>query len=72
MVDYAIQLVTRYDGMVIARFPDWPGISAIGRDDEEAIDEARRCLREALAAREAEARDPMPSIADALAGPVLA
>ena len=62
MVSYAVRLVTRYDGLVIATFPDLPGISALGRDDEEAVDEARRALGEALASfddREAIAPSPM-------------
>lgn len=49
MADYAVQLATRYDGLVIASFPDLPGISALGRDDEEAIAEAGLALGEALA-----------------------
>ena len=50
MVSYALRLTTRYDGMVIATFPDLPGVSALGRDDEEARDEARRALADALSA----------------------
>ena len=46
MAAYAVELMTRYDGLVIATFPDLPGISALGRDDEEALDEARRALDE--------------------------
>jgi len=49
MISYAVQLATRYDGLVIASFPDLPGVSALGRDDEEAIGEARRALEDALA-----------------------
>ena len=49
MAEYAVQLVTRYDGLVIASFPDFPGVTALGRDDEEARDEARRALAEAVA-----------------------
>ena len=60
MVSYAVRLVTRYDGLVIATFPDLPGVSALGRDDEEARDEARRALAEALAAFEAEGLAPPP------------
>ena len=60
MVSYAVRLVTRYDGMVIATFPDLPGVSALGRDDEEARDEARRALADALAAFEAEGVVPPP------------
>ena len=40
MAAYAVQFVTRYDGLVIASFPDLPGVSALGRDDEEALGEA--------------------------------
>lgn len=58
MVSYAVRLVTRYDGMVIATFPDLPGVSALGRDDEEARDEARRALADALAAFDAEGVSP--------------
>ncbi|HTU11194.1 MAG TPA: hypothetical protein VMG08_09885 [Allosphingosinicella sp.] len=46
MAAYAVELMTRYDGLVIATFPDLPGLSALGRDDEEAIGEARRALDE--------------------------
>ena len=46
MAAYAVELVTRYDGLVIATFPDLPGLSALGRDDEEALDEAKRALDE--------------------------
>ena len=49
MSSYAVRLTTRYDGMVVATFPDLPGVSALGRDDEEARDEARRALADALA-----------------------
>ena len=49
MVSYAVQLVTRYDGLVIASFPDLPGVTALGRDDEEACEEARRALEAELA-----------------------
>lgn len=48
MASYAVQLMTRYDGLVIATFPDLPGVSALGRDDEEALAEARRALDAAL------------------------
>jgi len=53
MVSYAVRLVTRYDGLVIATFPDLPGVSALGRDDEEALEEARRALAAELSACEA-------------------
>ena len=48
MAHYAVQLATRYDGLVIATFPDLPGVSALGRDDEEALAEAQRELDAAL------------------------
>jgi predicted RNase H-like HicB family nuclease len=48
MAAYAVELATRYDGLVIATFPDLPGVSALGRDDEEALAEARRALDAAL------------------------
>ena len=53
MVSYAVRLTTRYDGLVIATFPDLPGVTALGRDDEEALDEARRALADELASLEA-------------------
>lgn len=58
MAAYAVQFVTRYDGLVIATFPDLPGLSALGRDDEEALSEARRALDDHV--REGEAL-PEPS-----------
>ena len=60
MVSYAVRLVTRYDGLVIATFPDLPGVTALGRDDEEAVDEARRALADELAALEASGVAPPP------------
>jgi predicted RNase H-like HicB family nuclease len=58
MTRYTVRLVTRYDGLVIATFPDLPGVTALGRDDEEALDEARRALEAELAAFEANGVDP--------------
>ena len=58
MVSYAVRLVTRYDGLVIATFPDLPGVRALGRDDEEAMDEARRALEDELASYEARGLTP--------------
>lgn len=70
MADYAVKLTTRYDGMVVATFPDLPGVTALGVDDEDARTEAGRALAEALAQYE---RDgialPQPG---ALAEPALA
>ena len=58
MASYAVRLVTRYDGLVVATFPDLPGVTALGREDEEARDEARRALADALARFEAEGIEP--------------
>ncbi|WP_129793384.1 type II toxin-antitoxin system HicB family antitoxin [Sphingosinicella sp. CPCC 101087] len=58
MLSYAVRLVTRYDGLVIASFPDLPGVTALGRDDEEAREEARRALIDALTGFEAEGVPP--------------
>ncbi len=65
MVGYAVRLTTRYDGLVVATFPDLPGVSALGRDDEEARDEARRALADAL---ESYARDGIEPPAAAAQG----
>jgi len=61
MVSYAVRLATRYDGLVIATFPDLPGVTALGRDDDEARDEARRALEAELAAYEARGVAPPPA-----------
>ncbi len=58
MTAYAVRLAVRYDGLVIATFPDFPEIRAIGRDDEEACEEARRALLEKLEEYEREDRVP--------------
>lgn len=59
MADYAMKLTTRYDGMVVATFPDLPGVSALGVDDEDAREEGQRALAAALA----EASRPLPELA---------
>ena len=61
MADYEMKLTTRYDGMVVATFPDLPGVSALGVDDEDARSEGLRALAEALA--ENEAARPQPELA---------
>jgi predicted RNase H-like HicB family nuclease len=58
MTSYAVHLVTRYDGLVIATFPDLPGVSALGRDDEEALAEAKGALAAALEACAADGEAP--------------
>jgi predicted RNase H-like HicB family nuclease len=62
MVSYAVRLVTRYDGLVMASFPDLPGVTALGRDDEEAREEARRALEAELASYEARGVEPPPPV----------
>jgi len=59
MSSYAVELTTRYDGLVIASFPDLPGVTALGVDDEDARTEARRALRDALIALDREGQ-PAP------------
>jgi antitoxin HicB len=48
MLTYALRLTGRYDGMVVATFPDVPEAVGYGRDDEEAREEALRALEWAL------------------------
>ena len=68
LASYAVRLVTRYDGLVIATFPDLPGVTALGRDDEEAREEARRALAAELASYVAKGVAPP---APAARGPVM-
>lgn len=63
MVSYAVQLATRYDGMVIATFPDLPGVTALGSDHDEALHEAGRALDEALAGYAADGVAPPAPVA---------
>jgi antitoxin HicB len=61
MLTYSLKLASNYDGMVRASFPDVPEAIALGRDDEEAIEEAARALNAALERYVAEGRDfPLP------------
>ena len=55
MLTYAMRLSTRYDGMVVATFPDVPDAVGYGRDDEEAREEGLKALKAVLAATEPEA-----------------
>jgi predicted RNase H-like HicB family nuclease len=59
MLTYALRLATRYDGMVIATFPDVPEAIGCGRDDEEAREEGLKALEAALEGYEA-AGEPLP------------
>lgn len=62
MADYEMKLTTRYDGMVVATFPDLPGVSALGVDDEDAREEGRRALAAAVAEGQLAPR-PEPELA---------
>jgi predicted RNase H-like HicB family nuclease len=59
MLTYAMRLATRYDGMVVATFPDVPDAIGYGRDDEEAREEGLRALEAALDAC-IRCGDPLP------------
>jgi antitoxin HicB len=61
MLTYSLKLASNYDGMVRASFPDVPEAVALGRDDEEAMEEAARALNAALERYVAEGRAfPVP------------
>lgn len=57
MLTYALRLATNYNGMVMATFPDVPEAMALGRDDQEAVEEAQHALEAALERYAAEGRD---------------
>ena len=59
MLTYALRLATRYDGIVIATFPDVPESIGCGRDDEEAREEGLKALEAALECYVA-AGEPLP------------
>jgi antitoxin HicB len=56
MLTYSLRLADRYDGMVMATFPDVPEAMAVGRDYEEACHGARSALEAALESYVAEGR----------------
>ena len=60
MLTYSLKLADRYDGMVIATIPDLPEAMAMGRDIDEACEEARRALESTLEDYAADGR-PFPS-----------
>jgi predicted RNase H-like HicB family nuclease len=60
MPTYAVRLADRYDGMIIATIPDIPEAMAMGRDYEEACEEAQHALDAALELYAAEGR-PFPA-----------
>jgi predicted RNase H-like HicB family nuclease len=61
MLTYALKLADRYDGMVIATFPDVPEVMAMGRDYDEACEQAKCGLEAALERYAAEGRSFPPS-----------
>lgn len=56
MLTYALKLADRYDGMIIATFPDVPEAMAMGRDYDEACEQAQGALEAALERYAAEGR----------------
>ncbi len=59
MLTYALKLADRYDGMIIATIPDVPEAMAMGRDYDEACEQAQSALEAALERYAAEGR-PFP------------
>ena len=53
MAAYAVELMTRYEGSSSPPSRTCPGLSALGRDDEEALGEAQRALGEHVRSGEA-------------------
>ncbi len=61
MLTYSLKLASNYNGMVMATFPDVPEVMALGRDHEEALEQAKHALEAALERYAAEGRDfPSP------------
>lgn len=56
MLTYALKLADRYDGMIIATIPDVPEAMGMGRDYEEACEQAQSALEAALERYAAEGR----------------
>ena len=56
MPTYALKLADRYDGMIIATIPDVPEAMGMGRDYEEACEQAQCALEAALERYAAEGR----------------
>ena len=64
MLTYALRLADRYDGMIIATIPDVPEAMGMGRDYDEACEQAQSALEAALERYAAEGRpfpDPVSS-----------
>jgi predicted RNase H-like HicB family nuclease len=63
MLTYALRLADRYDGMIIATIPDVPEAMGMGRDYDEACEEAQRALEATLERYAAEGKPfPAPSM----------
>lgn len=60
MLTYSFRLMPHYDGMVMVTFPDVPEAMAMGRDHDEALEQALPALEAALEYYEAEGR-PFPA-----------
>ncbi len=61
MLTYSLKLASNYNGMVMATFPDVPEAMALGRDHEEAVEQAKCALESALERYAAEGREfPLP------------
>ena len=60
MLTYDLKLADRYDGMLIATIPDVPEAMGMGRDYEEACEQAKDALEATLASYAAEGR-PFPT-----------
>ncbi len=58
MLTYALRLQINYNGMIMATVPDVPEAMALGRDDDEAVEEAKRALEAVLERYEEEGRPP--------------
>ena len=48
MLSYPVRLIPTEEGMVLVRFPDVPEAAAIGADEGEALESARRVLETVL------------------------
>jgi predicted RNase H-like HicB family nuclease len=60
MLTYAMRLTSRYDGLVVATFPDVPDAVGYGRDDQEACEEGHKAL-EAVLQGLVDAGEPLPA-----------
>lgn len=56
MLTYSLRLASNYNGMVMATFPDVPEAMALGRDHDEALEQAKFALEAALERYQAEGR----------------